>query len=479
MYKKIVLLFLTLSLFSCDENEHEIQKNNVQFKIIQKALNNSRVINEVPKSVIISISDNAGNTVIESEQVEVLEFNESYLIEPVLLEMGSYNLTKFLVLNEAEEVIYATPLEDSKLASFVNDPLPISFEILANNATDVFVEVIYTNSIDPEDLGYANFTYEIIPTKEILFSVFGFNSISEKLEFISGDITIYADSDSLYNTLFGDSINVLRLRSDFNSLELNIKAAGFSTKSISLSPDDLNSYRTKPLQVTLINESGLYAYFPFAGNAKEVGNSQSDGQVSGAQLVENMNLVANQAYLFDGMNYYISYGDNFDLGDQDFTISTWVNVAVFEGLKPGTSTRGASIINKGITIYGTPSRSGYGLMAQELDGANMFGFFIGGNNQVFFTRSEGGFLEDTWYNVVGKREGDTISLFVNGELISEINVPEGLNTNTNVPFTFGTTDKLGNDVAGTSYFNGKIDESKIYLKALTNSEIKDLYENGL
>lgn len=479
--RKLILspfLFALIIFFTaCNEEPIETSKNNVQFSIIQKSISNGRQLEETPSSVILSIENQANEKVIENEKYNLTKINENYLIDPILLELGDYKLTKFLVLNDAEEVIYATPLSGSNLASFVNSPLPLDFDIIADSATNVGVEVIYTGSIDPEDLGYASLSFNIIPTSDILFSVFGYNEMNNNFSFLSGELTVSGDQDSLLTVAYGDSINVVKIRNDYDILTFDFSADGYINSSINISTDTLYKYKTTPLEVILQSEQNLFAFFPFNGNSTEVAKTGLSGTNNGAFLTTDRNQVENRAFEFDGINDNINYGDNFDLGLSDFTVSVWTKVDEYKGLKPNTSTRGAYIINKGLTKYGTPSRSGYGIIAMSLNNENTFGFYVGGNDQVYMTRAANNFNINEWYHVVGVKEGNIISLYVNGVKIDELSIPSSLDTDTNIPFAIGSQDKLGMDAEGTTYFDGKIDNIKIYDRAFTPQEISDLYNN--
>lgn len=65
---------------------------------------------------------------------------------------------------------------------------------------------------------------------------------------------------------------------------------------------------------------------------------------------------------------------------------------------------------------------------------------------------------------------DSISLFVDNVLIATEAIPSNMNVDTNIPLVFGSTDKLGYDQKGTTFFNGIIDDVRIFKKALSKDE---------
>ena len=86
----------------------------------------------------------------------------AYISEEVEMASGDYILTKFMVINPAGEVILATPVEGSPLAYLVDDPLPISFSIVAGTATMIAPELLSVGNYDPGDFGYISFGGQII-----------------------------------------------------------------------------------------------------------------------------------------------------------------------------------------------------------------------------------------------------------------------------------------------------------------------------
>lgn len=214
------------------------------------------------------------------------------------------------------------------------------------------------------------------------------------------------------------------------------------------------------------------AHFPLDGDAVDEIEGVVSGNINGAVLTTDRSNASDGAYELDGIDDHINFGDVLDFGTSDFTISLWTKIDEFKGPLPGTGSSGAYMLAKGITLYGTPSRAGYAIRSQEIDGENHFRFHIGGEtDQVFTVTHFDNYLVDTWYHIVGRRQNDKISLFINGNKVAEETVPSILDTNTNIPLSLGRIDKLGNDPAGTTYFDGSIDEIKLFDKALSAEEI--------
>ena len=79
----------------------------------------------------------------------------------------------------------------------------------------------------------------------------------------------------------------------------------------------------------------------------------------------------------------------------------------------------------------------------------------------------------TWYHVAGvfDAEGRTLSVYVDGELIGSRTVSYDRIYNSLASFTLGASLSNG---SGVQYFDGRIDEWRVYRRALSESEIENL-----
>lgn len=119
--------------------------------------------------LVVTIKKN-GVVVKDSYQMSFFYSGNSYSSDPLFLEEGEYQLTKFLVLNGTNKTIYKTPLEtETELAEFVNDPLPINFTVAAKPVT-IVPQVIPYN--DPIISGDRAFDFTIITPIQLNLKVF-------------------------------------------------------------------------------------------------------------------------------------------------------------------------------------------------------------------------------------------------------------------------------------------------------------------
>ena len=219
-----------------------------------------------------------------------------------------------------------------------------------------------------------------------------------------------------------------------------------------------------------INDDRI-SFFDFSGDANDKVSS-NDGVVEGATLTADRFLDDNSAYFFDGEDDFIIMGDVLDAGTEDFSILVYANVHEFKGLIPGTNTTGAYIFSKGITIFGTPRRAGYALLALRQNDDNILRFFVGSENDETFTADVGGLEPNRWYAIACVKSQNDIKVYIDGELKVTESIPSGINLDTNIPLAIGTINKLGADPAGTPFFLGDIDDLSFYQRALT-AEVVD------
>lgn len=167
--KKIIVALPLIALFfisdSCDDTEPSPAKGSATFTFSHTDhINPGGRVKQIPATgILLSIQDDHGKEMVTDKKVALFPFGEGYTTESLELNTGTYNLTKFLVLDSANNVIYATPFEDADLAQFVNDPLPIHFSIRENESTKIVPQVLMVAKGDmPTHFGYASFDFEIV-----------------------------------------------------------------------------------------------------------------------------------------------------------------------------------------------------------------------------------------------------------------------------------------------------------------------------
>ena len=208
-----------------------------------------------------------------------------------------------------------------------------------------------------------------------------------------------------------------------------------------------------------IPTDGLVAFYPFNGNANDESGNANNGTVYGATLTSDRNGKSKSAYSFNGSSDYIDCGNSSSFNVNYLSISAWINIS-----KGGCTNK--LIIGK--------------VNPEKYESINLF---VASNNNIstsFATGSEinhdliiSSILDnDKWYHIVLIYDGSYIKCYLNGLLDKQISRYGIVRTNNN-KLAIG---RHGADSgASDSYFNGMIDNVRIYNRALNEKEIRALY----
>ena len=161
----------------------------------------------------------------------------------------------------------------------------------------------------------------------------------------------------------------------------------------------------------------------------------------------------------DGVNDYISFGQNFNFTTQSFTIGMWLKFL---------SWNAGSGINCALFWKGNFQVNGY--YYEFPLAANNGGFFTGQSGASQNTNGPGSgpqTLVDNWLNLIITRSGATVSIYVNGAVVtgsaaSHVNPADAASNN----FIIGAY-----NAASQNFTNMRIAMFYIWQKALTASEV--------
>lgn len=233
---------------------------------------------------------------------------------------------------------------------------------------------------------------------------------------------------------------------------------------------------TNPTYEWLVNGSlneGLVAYYPFNGNADDESGYGNNGTNHGATLSNDRFGNANSAYSFDGVNDYISTPNSNSLSIiGDITMNSWV----YDNGDNSTNTY-HTILNKrisnlwsynlSISLISGGSGQEYKKVISGRSSPGPIGGFKFSSEQVNFNE---------WYNVTVVIHNDTITFYKNGSNIGFLPAFGNYFTMPMVNQLVGLTIGWNNDVANPhEYMWGKLDDIRIYNRALSESEIRQLY----
>ncbi len=207
--------------------------------------------------------------------------------------------------------------------------------------------------------------------------------------------------------------------------------------------------------------SNLVHYWPFNGNTNDAVTSGAINATNdGATLTTDRFGNANSAYLFEGegdrMNIYPA--GNFD-AVTSFTFNAWVNT---------TGTGGSA------NIVRTDNGNGSWGWCVRFHGDGKIEIWEG-TNWAYNTISANAYNDGNWHMVTYVRDVNNLNgiLYVDGNEVSSYSMTNGAQSLT--PSWENNYHYLGVATPSLEYFVGKMDEVRLYNKALTAEEVSALY----
>lgn len=209
----------------------------------------------------------------------------------------------------------------------------------------------------------------------------------------------------------------------------------------------------------------LVAHYTFDGNASDSSGNGLHGTVYNSDLTTDRFGNENSAYSFNGTDSYIQVNNNALLQPSSVvTVSAWIFSNYSQGSYNG-------IVNN---IWDNFSdESGYGLC---YDDAYYRVAFISKTNGVSSWWGSGcNYTPENqkWIHLTGTYDGSNAKIYADGVLINSIPASGALN------YSFSNDMWIGRyyDSNEEHYFNGKIDDIRIYSRALSENEVQALYES--
>lgn len=229
--------------------------------------------------------------------------------------------------------------------------------------------------------------------------------------------------------------------------------------------------------------TGLVAYYPFNGNANDQTTNANNGTSNGAVLTTDRFGQPNGAYSFNGTSAYISAPNQPYLtfpNAGDFTMSVWAALNAtpnptmrFAGMDNGSGQHVKWIFAYGQLSIPTPPAGNY--VAFHITDSAGVGYWLA---PAPYSPTIG-----SWHQYLVTKTGTSYRTYIDGSLASNgtnyVNYATGQQTNSTIgpaslpsgitaPLTIGETENGG-------WLNGKLNDIRIYDRALSASEIQQLY----
>ena len=223
-----------------------------------------------------------------------------------------------------------------------------------------------------------------------------------------------------------------------------------------------------------VTQSGLVAYYPFSGSVADASGTGNNGSAIGGPVhVADRFGNAGSALSFDGIDDFVlaSDSDSLDLCSESWspmTWSVWINPATI-----ATGTKMAILFKNSFngTNYGW---GGYWLRLGNDTGipnilADTWGYSTGRSFPV------SALTANAWTHVAIVYDGNTLGLklFINGVLSGS----DGLDASypNGYPLYIG---RANNSSGSQEYWNGKLDDIRLFNRVLSDAEVAALYSEG-
>ncbi|MFA8342995.1 MAG: LamG domain-containing protein [Rhodothermaceae bacterium] len=421
--KKLVILLLMVLMVACSEDSNVLENENqltskVEFNLgdLSQALKKSSLEDDI-HSIIIDVENAAGTVIQQNKKLKLNKLSGGYISDPLsLLTENGYKLTKFLVVDVNENVLYITPKAGSNLAHIVEKPLDISFDVQTNVTSNVTTEVIEAGDYTAEDFGYTTFSFNIIKTVKFLVNAFVFDETTGNYKQTDASITVYGDDEEIYSGNLTNQTNKIVVKDSSDTYKIVVTKFGYKNFEQEMTKAEAQALNA-PINVMLqevelklfISGDGTNGQSSFTDNSiynrtlTPVGTVTNDGTVK---------KYGTASAKFIGNGYLsIPTSQDFNFGDKDFTVDFWVN---FSELLPTSyygilTAKGVGGDNDNVMQF-TKTHLGY----------FEFSFAVNGKGGIGLKFDESTVTANTWVHIALVRSGDTFKLYKNGVNVASI-----------------------------------------------------------
>jgi hypothetical protein len=204
---------------------------------------------------------------------------------------------------------------------------------------------------------------------------------------------------------------------------------------------------------------GLMASYEFDGNVTDGSPNGNNGTASNIEYVRDRKGNCNRAARFNGTNARVTVPNSASMQSPDrfFSYSAWIKIKDWY-LSSGT---------KYAVIMAKTNTSNNGLFAAYINGTSNQLATRFGNGSVNHMYT---FQLEKWYHITVTMDNGNARLYVNGSFISQSNYTKTANNDATLPM------EIGREIPGnTEYFNGTLDDFRLFNRALTAPEVTMLY----
>lgn len=200
--------------------------------------------------------------------------------------------------------------------------------------------------------------------------------------------------------------------------------------------------------------NALVAYYPFNGNAKDESGNGNDGNVNGATLTADRFDNENSAFNFENDNIVVQDDATLQITNS-ITLSAWVKLSTSNQSNPilikENNNYAVILIDGKVMLYAR------GISFEDTTLPQIYGNIDVNNGQ--------------WHHIAATIDSEYATIYVDGQIdVHYTKTGNITNSSGNL--------EIGSEVSASHYFDGTIDEVRIYNRALSETEITDLIENN-
>ncbi len=205
------------------------------------------------------------------------------------------------------------------------------------------------------------------------------------------------------------------------------------------------------------NTGSLIAYYPFSGNADDHSGNSLNGEVLGAVSTEDLQGIANNAYLFNGQTHFIKV-DNVNILNftEAITVSCWIR------------SDNLSIGHESFILSHGSWQNRWKLSINS----GKVRWTLNTSSSIKDVDSSDGLKDGENYHIVATYDGTYAILYINGKLNNSTKL-DGEIKSTSYDFLIG---RMLTDDNNEFNFNGLIDEVLVYDYALTPEDAISLMD---
>ena len=262
MMKKLILILvpalLILGMNACEKNSDR-QGINGEIKFVigmENAGLKAALTDSIPQGsyqVLVTVKDQNGATLFDNKLIPVYRFGDGFVSEKINIQSGALQLTKFMVIDPAGNVVYASPVKGSAKAFLVNEALPLSFRIVTGELTSLSPEVLPVNGASASDFGYVSFGMQIVnPLPVYVVVMLNDPRIEAPTQITDAMLNVTSDEGWMHAYSLERKINKILIRGGSPTYRFEVMKDGYSPAKFYFTEEELQkTTEANPLVLTI------------------------------------------------------------------------------------------------------------------------------------------------------------------------------------------------------------------------------------